>query len=60
MVRETLEGFAYPPGFLDPFYGSTGLADECHVYVLVEITTEVAPLTTRGYGHQEPQCRTEP
>lgn len=47
-------------GFLDPFDGSTGLADGRRVYVLVKIAAEVAALTARGYGYQEPQCGAEP
>lgn len=50
----------YPDGFSDPFDGSTGLAGERRVYVLVKIITEVATLTTRGYDYQESQCGTEP
>lgn len=45
---------------LDSFDGSTGLAVERHVYVLVKIVTEVATLATRGHDHQESQCGTVP
>lgn len=53
------EGFIYS-FVLDPFDGSAGLADKRHVYLPIEVITEAATLTTRGYDHQEPQCRTEP
>lgn len=45
--------FRLPAWVSDPFNGSTGLADERHVFVLIEIATEVVTLKTRGYDHQE-------
>lgn len=45
---------------LDPFDDSARLPNQCDVFVLVKIITEVATHTARGYDRQESQCGTEP
>jgi len=56
---EGLGGFYLSTWALDPFNGSTGLANERNVFVPVKIITEFAALTTRGYDHQGSQCGAE-
>lgn len=43
----------------DPHDGSTRLASERHVYILIKVIEKIVTLAARGYDHQEPQRRTE-